>query len=430
MLNRVQGEYINSTNDLSGVRKELLDSIGLQTKEQYDLAQSNKEIEKTAIQAGEAATESFAGMGANARQAAEGVHHFSDALSEQAAAAGRAAKEGYVGMGAPADVTQKVGVEWSPIKTGDALKEQLKEQLKDQKALGDYYGALTEKAISYTAAERQMADLKEKLKKADAEILAAGTAQVGVVQNKKMSEEQYAAALAKSAKIQEDITIGARKKNETDAEYASRMADLQVSLGKVNDSLGTHTGLIGGATEAQLKNRDAIKEQIKALEEQDAKARAMEGISVLEQSLKDGRITLDQYNERVTQINQRTGLFTEKALAASLAQTAWLQAIASGVATQEQMNAALKGTTDQLALYYAALNLLPREILISIRAELANPEIVGDILNMGHPGGMGASAPTAAANGHGSAKTSSHERGWRRTGGKRRGFYCTRWLSA
>ena len=191
-----------------------------------------------------------------------------------------------------------------------------------------------------------MAELKEKLNKADAEILAAGTAQIGVVQNKKMSEEQYAAALAKSAKIQEDITIGARKKNETDAEYSSRMADLQVSLDKVNSSLGTHVGAIGGATEAQLKNRDAIKEQIKALEEQDSKAKAMEGIKVLEQSLKEGSITLDQYNERVTQINQRTGLFTESALAASLAQTAWLQAISSGVATQQQMDGVNKDHLD------------------------------------------------------------------------------------
>ena len=51
-------------------------------------------------------------------------------------------------------ITQEVGVEWSPIKTDKQLKEDLKIQAKDTKMLGEYYGGLTDKAISYTAAER------------------------------------------------------------------------------------------------------------------------------------------------------------------------------------------------------------------------------------------------------------------------------------
>lgn len=236
-------------------------------------------------------------------------------------------------MGSTQATKDATGADYDKIASGKELEKQ-------NKLTADYYGGLTQKAIDYTETEEKEAELRKKLADLDKEIAAAGQAHIGTVQKKTMTENEYAAAVAKSAKIQEDLTSGARKKNESDAEYESRMANLRVQLDKVNASLGAQSGIIGGATKAQLENRDAILEQIKALQLQDNQARAMEGFAALKEALKSGAIDVETYTSRTTALNNVTHAFTPEALAAAQAQEAYLRVLSDPNATLDQINRA------------------------------------------------------------------------------------------
>lgn len=121
------------------------------------------------------------------------------------------------------------------------------------------------------------------------------------------SQKQLAAEAKLSGEYYGSLTSSAISYTESAREMAKLQEDLAGATGKAKDS---------------------ILEQIKAMQLQDNQARAMEGFKILEEQLKGGVITVDQYKERTDILNNTTHLFTQESLAAAQAQQSYLNVLA------------------------------------------------------------------------------------------------------
>lgn len=117
-------------------------------------------------------------------------------------------------------------------------------------------GAIKNELTQFTS---KQTDLKTKAAELRAEIEKLEASQgraVTTASKSNLTDNERIATQAKLAAVTEDLTAQQRKANETDAEFASRMANLQVQADGLNEKLGAATT----ATTTYIDNSKRIKE--------------------------------------------------------------------------------------------------------------------------------------------------------------------------
>lgn len=392
-LTKIQADLIMSGKGIAGagfedITQRVLDNLGIVSREAYAVRNVMDETKR---------------MGGLLSESADrGMHESASAAASFASEEARLEERVRSATGAIEDQT-------------GAQKEHTEVTKEEQKVIGDYYGGLTQKAIDYTETAKNEAELRQKLADLDKQIAARGPVRVSAIASEtsatsalteqqvalsaarnaaddvakrdnetsaqyamrlkdaqtnlqKLTEQtntqivtstaasaadqKSALAQAKLAAAQEDLTTIQRKKNETDAEFALRVETLKSKIAGLTTTLDKQTTATGGATAEQLKNRDAILEQIKALQLQDNTQRAMEGFAVLKEQLKDGIIDTDQYIERTNILNNMTHMYTPEAMAAAQAQEQFLRVLGDPNASFERIQNATQAYSNSLRTDY------------------------------------------------------------------------------
>jgi len=200
-------------------------------------------------------------------------------------------------------------------------------------------------AIEYTDKENALKDKLKELRDVEDEIAKRGVAHNAVVKNAKLSADERATAEARLAAVTEDVTLAQRKKNETDAEYTARMAGLKEKQGELTTKLGEHTVVVGGATKAQLEHRQAVLDDIAAMERSAEVDRARDAFDALGQALKAGTLTGEEYSARATALNNITHLYSTEALFAAMSQQQLISALTNPASANWQAELARNKTS-------------------------------------------------------------------------------------
>jgi len=118
-----------------------------------------------------------------------------------------------------------------------------------------YAGAVSKEMKDYGAKQDELKTKAADLAKEISELERVQGRQVATSVKGTLTTNEVAAAQAKLAAVTEDLTLKQRKKNETDAEFNSRMAALQVNADKLTAKLGS-----GGMGSAIVDNSKKIGE--------------------------------------------------------------------------------------------------------------------------------------------------------------------------
>lgn len=182
-------------------------------------------------------------------------------------------------------------------------------------------------ALQYTDIETKRADIVAKLDELDEKIAANGPRRTAVVSNQKMTEEQRQVTLLKLAAAQEDLSTIQRKSGESDAEYALRLETTKQKVDDLSTSLGTHTAVLGGATKAQLEQRDALQGQLDEFDKAAEKQKAVDVFNAISESVKSGALSAQEGSARLGELNKVAHLYSETALSAAQNQLALIAAM-------------------------------------------------------------------------------------------------------
>ncbi len=182
-------------------------------------------------------------------------------------------------------------------------------------------------AIDYTQAEQREAEIKQKLSDLDAEIAKNGPARTAVIANERMTVEQRALAEAQLAAALEDTSTIKKRDKETDAEYQVRLEQTKNKVAELTAKLGEHAGVVGGATQEQLKQRDALRAQLEEFQRTQEIERATQAFQALAKAYQDGNITYDEFTVRSKTLNTVTGLYSDAALVAAQSQEALIKSL-------------------------------------------------------------------------------------------------------
>jgi TP901 family phage tail tape measure protein len=135
----------------------------------------------------------------------------------------------------------------------DAARKQRDLTLAVESMTAGYGGAVAKEMSDYNSKQDELkakaADLAAQIKELEAvQGMAVATTKAGT-----LTADERAAAETKLGAITEDLTLKQRKKNETDKEFAARMAGLQVQADKLTAKLGS-----GGMGSAIVDNSEKI----------------------------------------------------------------------------------------------------------------------------------------------------------------------------
>jgi hypothetical protein len=183
------------------------------------------------------------------------------------------------------------------------------------------------RAIEYTQTNQEVADKLAELAELEEEIAKRGPAYAAQVSNKKMTAEERATAEAKLAQAIANLAEEEGKGSEVDVDRAAKIASLKEKIAELNDSLGTHAGVVGGATAEQLKHRDALLADIEAMQKASETAKATEAFEALTSAFQEGSLSQAEYLSRATALNLATRLYTPEALNAATAQETFIKAL-------------------------------------------------------------------------------------------------------
>lgn len=262
----------------------------------------------------------------------------------QAAGAHQAAIDQQKGLGALYRATVGESAAYN------AMLKETADTLRDQRVA---YSDAFLMAIDYTQAEQQEAEIKQKLADLDAEIAKNGPARTAVIANERLTVEQRALAEAQLAAALEDTQNLKRRDKETDAEYQVRLESAKNKVAELTAKLGEHAGVVGGATQEQLKQRDALQAQLAEFQRTQEIERATQAFQSLTKAYQDGNITYDEFTVRSKTLNSVTGLYTDAALAAAQSQEALIKSLtttgSNEWATQMAVNKeAIDGVADSM----------------------------------------------------------------------------------
>lgn len=173
---------------------------------------------------------------------------------------------------------------------------------------------ITSSAIALTDAENKRAEVEDKLSKLNADIAKSGPVRRSTIQNEKLSTEELVVVQAKLAVEKEKLSGITRGAKESQAEFNLRVIQAQSSVAELSNKMGEHTAVVGGATEAQLKERDALKatlDQMQRAAEIDA---AKSAFAALGEALTKGVLSQEDYRSAMLAMNDATGMFSDTAL--------------------------------------------------------------------------------------------------------------------
>ena len=131
-------------------------------------------------------------------------------------------------------------------------------------------GAIGNENAQYIEQETELKTRAEELRVELEKLNAANGRSYTSTKAASMSENERSAAQAKLGAVTEDLTNQTRKKNETDAEFSSRMADLQVKADGLTEKLSGTTGAVTGYIDNSKKiseltgEYDAVNAEIEA----------------------------------------------------------------------------------------------------------------------------------------------------------------------
>lgn len=220
-------------------------------------------------------------------------------------------------------ISNIAGAEQDAIASREQSIAVTEEMIEEQKKLRDEYAKWADTQLSaaktftdMNESYSEMSGLQKELSDLDAKITSQGSAHAVMLTRKKMSTDELAAAQAKMAMIGDALYAGIRKNNETDLQYSSRMADLRVKYDNLRDSTSTYTAVVGGATKAQLEERQAIIDKMAAIDENYRKQLAMQAVENLSvEQFGTGEAAAQRYEEAKRNLMLATGLITPQALA-------------------------------------------------------------------------------------------------------------------
>lgn len=274
-----------------------------------------------------------------------------------------------------------------------ATEETAKQIQAETKAFEGYLKEITQDNFKTDEFATKQLDLQEKATalRLQIEKLQDAQGQSIVTHGKaKLSTDELAAAHAKLAMVTEDLTNKTRKKNETDAEFNSRMAGLVVQSDKLKSSIdGTtksvsgyidNTKEIGKLTAEYDKANAAVAANAKAHEE--ATKRIIFGY--LEQRLSIDGLTAKEQDVLMGVAN-RFGLIDD--------QTVKTIAAINGVTDSfDPLKGNVQETIDKVDNLTSNILNIPtvKSLLLDIQYSLR--PTVGDIPNMGNPSGIQPSA--------------------------------------
>lgn len=175
--------------------------------------------------------------------------------------------------------------------------------------------------------EAKAADLQRELETLESKIAAQGPRRVAIVQNKKMSENELASTRANLVVKTEELAAATRKEGESDAEFEARKASLRVKIDELTTATGSHAAAVGGATDAQLKEKDAILQKIAAIELEAQKRLAVQAVEALKP---EDFKSVQDYTKAKEALMLSTGLVTTQALAEQEAIGLMTKAYSSG----------------------------------------------------------------------------------------------------
>lgn len=232
-----------------------------------------------------------------------------------------------------------------------AVQERAQAQAASLKANQEFFADSMSLAVQYTDAEEKRAEIESKLADLDKVIASQGIAHSTVVANQKMTEQDRALALTKLAAAQEDVAQIQRKTNETDAEYSLRLETAKNKVNDLSDALGTHTAVVGGATKAQLEQRNALQGQIDAMDKAAEQQRAVEVFNAVAEAVKKGGLSAEDGAKRLEELNSISHLYSDTALKAAQSQLTLIAAITDPKSEQwskvlDQNKQALDGLTE------------------------------------------------------------------------------------
>ena len=200
----------------------------------------------------------------------------------------------------------------------------------------------------------EVLDLQEELVKLDKEIAKNGPAHEALLKRRVISEKELAKEEGALLYLGQAIGTAQQQSGESTEQYAQRLEDLngeyeeyRVKIGEAKGEIGAYIGIVGGATEAQEKEREAIQGKIDALEDAAQKQLAVQAIEGLTVEMFGGNV--EAYTQAKEQAMLATGLITEQGLAETRAIQLLGAAYAENVIGAEVFSDALRRTEDAAA---------------------------------------------------------------------------------
>lgn len=189
-------------------------------------------------------------------------------------------------------------------------------------------------AIEYTKRNKELAEIQGELIALDAEITERGERRIVMQQAGVETINAFEEASLRLQIAQQNLSEVTMKAGESDAEFSLRKLEAQTRVdeltGKVeglSGKMSEHAVAVGGATEEQLKQRDALLEQIAAFQQATEIEKATQAFDALNSAFAAGVITQEQYLERADRLNKISGLYTESALKEATSQQVLIDAL-------------------------------------------------------------------------------------------------------
>ncbi len=291
------------------------------------------------------------------------------------------------------DIGAKSAAEWESTRSTNALKiaedakaksvrdamaamsgyvDEVNQALPAEKTLAEFTAAatkaiearrsmmtgITADAIALTEAEQRRGEVEKELADLNAEIAKNGPVRKAIDKGKTLDANELALAQAKLRVETEKLQNIERGKNETDAEFNLRVLGARAGIADLTAKMGEHTVVVGGATEQQLKQRDALQatlDQMQRAAEIDA---AKSAFAALGEALTKGVLSEEEYRAAMLRMNDATGLFSSKALAMATNSALMNDAIRKSKVGDDVINALLRygdalGSAAQRSLSFA-----------------------------------------------------------------------------
>jgi len=197
-------------------------------------------------------------------------------------------------------------------------------------------------AITFTEQERKRAEVEEKMSDLDREIARNGAMRTVMLRNEKMDTAELAVAQARLAALTEDLAKIQPKANESTAEFNLRAAQLRGEIANLNDRLGEHTAVVGGASDAQLKERDALQATLAEMQRTAEIQAATEAFKSLAKALTEGRLSEYDYLEVTRRLNEQVKVYSNSALVAATSSVLLNKSLSEATGADEAIAALVK----------------------------------------------------------------------------------------